>query len=378
MRDDAEDAWEEYHNFRASQGTLASPSRRVRTFDATIAPERETSFPLDPFYYGNALPVPEQDSRKVELCIPPSILGTMKGQTWESEEAPTTPIPSIVESETSSNGSDPESQFEEYGQVGVDRLIYVRGSHDQVNVPVGQDRFGGRNYPQRAMERFPPVMSMNWPSPYGGVDGSRSSYDSPFGRHGTSSVPAPDQYLYPPHRPMHQYPQGNGDYRGWSTPSYSLSYHHNSQRPAKSPKLIEISPGTEVILRGADEVSHQSHTIRVVSYVCVFLTLLCVMFGNFLRSKTWKAIHVDFFSPTTCVACENDIFCIADAQFVVCPHCKTISSMDHSTRDSDIKEVYGAGLGFTFENLLKWQTDIVRSRKEQEKIGRPGGFKPYF
>jgi hypothetical protein len=70
--------------------------------------------------------------------------------------------------------------------------------------------------------------------------------------------------------------------------------------------------------------------------------------------QTWRAIQKDFV-PSTCLVCSADIFCITDAEYVVCPRCKSISSLEPSYPEQTIGEVYGVGLGFTFENLVAWQ-----------------------
>jgi len=104
---------------------------------------------------------------------------------------------------------------------------------------------------------------------------------------------------------------------------------------AGPPKLIEISPGTHVHLRGAVE--------------------------------TWQAVQTDFYTPCPCFVCraagqDNDdddehyddatppIFCIQDAEYVLCPRCKSISPLDATG--------HGVGLGFTMETLAELQADI--------------------
>jgi hypothetical protein len=82
--------------------------------------------------------------------------------------------------------------------------------------------------------------------------------------------------------------------------------------------------------------------------------------------------------PASCIACSNDIFCIADAEYVICPHCKTISSLLDKRKPEELHNAYGVGLGFTFENLLKWQMDIVRSRKEQTKTSAYSAQKSFY
>jgi hypothetical protein len=144
--------------------------------------------------------------------------------------------------------------------------------------------------------------------------------------------------------------------------------------------MVEISAGVEVPLRGADEVGWfaslqcREKALNVVEHLTSSVSDIATI-HNFLVSmptskfQTWKAVHIDFFTPAFCVACSNDIFCIADAEFVICPHCKVITSLNGEGETSGCEKLYGVGLGFTFENLYKWQSEIVRGRKEQSKSG---------
>jgi hypothetical protein len=59
---------------------------------------------------------------------------------------------------------------------------------------------------------------------------------------------------------------------------------------------------------------------------------------------------------------------VADAKYVICPMCKSIAlisprSVDASNRDYK----FGAGLGFTLENLQQWQLDIVQQRHSMNR-----------
>jgi hypothetical protein len=94
--------------------------------------------------------------------------------------------------------------------------------------------------------------------------------------------------------------------------------------PSPPRTTIEISPGVHVPLRGADE--------------------------------TWKAIANDFYMPAECICCESTIFCIQDADYVLCPDCRVVSCM----KDPSSHRVGGVGLGFKYEDLARWQEDILR------------------
>jgi hypothetical protein len=111
-----------------------------------------------------------------------------------------------------------------------------------------------------------------------------------------------------------------------------------------SRRTIEISPGACVRLRGAEE--------------------------------TWDCIGRDFFMPCTCFGCLHELCCIQDADYVLCPKCRVVSPMDStfygsessyptaasSTSTASIEHEGGVGLGFTFDDLLKWQAEIIQGR----------------
>lgn len=92
-----------------------------------------------------------------------------------------------------------------------------------------------------------------------------------------------------------------------------------------SEKHIEISPGHTERLRGANE--------------------------------TWHCIENDFFMPCQCFCCGESICCIIDATYVLCPTCKVVSPLDNGCNGG------GVGLGFTNDDLQKWQTEIILSRR---------------
>lgn len=97
-----------------------------------------------------------------------------------------------------------------------------------------------------------------------------------------------------------------------------------------NPRQIEIAPGLSARLRGAHE--------------------------------TWAAVENDFYMPTSCLCCSEDIFCIMDAYYVICPVCKVVSPMEGCAQGMD----GGVGLGFTMDDLRQWQSDIVRRQQHQQ------------
>lgn len=86
---------------------------------------------------------------------------------------------------------------------------------------------------------------------------------------------------------------------------------------------IEIAPGVFARLRGAEE--------------------------------TRSAINRDFFMPCECACCSQTIFCIQDADFVLCPDCRVIQPMEGCEEGG----VGGVGLGFKMEELMNCQQQIV-------------------
>ena len=100
-----------------------------------------------------------------------------------------------------------------------------------------------------------------------------------------------------------------------------------------SKKTIEVSPGEFSRLRGADE--------------------------------TWRAIKCDFYMPCECMCCRLTIFCIQDAQFVLCPDCRVVSPMDGKVFEGTDG---GVGLGFKMEDLARYQDDIEEERKVAQKM----------
>ena len=105
-----------------------------------------------------------------------------------------------------------------------------------------------------------------------------------------------------------------------------LSFKIQQQRPIKIE--IEIYPGYFLPLSGAHE--------------------------------TMEAIGCDSYMPTYCVMCSLTLFCIQDADYVLCPKCRVVSPMDDDdSGGGDCKEQgSGVGLGFTIEELAKWQSEI--------------------
>jgi len=100
---------------------------------------------------------------------------------------------------------------------------------------------------------------------------------------------------------------------------------HQEASTLKATSKIEVAPGQFLNLRGAQE--------------------------------TWQAVNDDFFLPCSCVICDQTIFCIADADYVLCPVCRVVNPVDFGTETSGSG---GVGLGFTLDDLAKWHAEIAR------------------
>ena len=90
-----------------------------------------------------------------------------------------------------------------------------------------------------------------------------------------------------------------------------------------------------------------------------------------LRSKeeTLDAIRHDFILPVACFGCCQDLFCIADAQYVICPTCRVVSPLLQQQQQQQAHDgppaKGGLGLGVSFESLFEIQSEIVASMAAQ-------------
>lgn len=94
-------------------------------------------------------------------------------------------------------------------------------------------------------------------------------------------------------------------------------YHLEQQQEQQhNPSLtIEIMPGMEVALRGSVETKHAMETGRIVQI--------------------------------SCMDCSLQIGCIDDAEYVLCPHCKSVSPLAFSVPNLSPR-AHGVGLGFEY------------------------------
>ena len=107
-------------------------------------------------------------------------------------------------------------------------------------------------------------------------------------------------------------------------PQVQLSGSEDSQ----DTRLVEIAPGVHEPLRRADE--------------------------------TVTAVRHDFYVPVCCFGCSEEIFCIADAKYVICPSCRVVSPIEEGALDGQVLRQHGLGLGFNCESLFQIQSDILQ------------------
>jgi hypothetical protein len=101
--------------------------------------------------------------------------------------------------------------------------------------------------------------------------------------------------------------------------------------------MIQVAPGISAPLRGSEE--------------------------------TWEAIKQDFYVPGMCLACDMTLFVIQDAAYVLCPDCHCVNAMEGDFVD---KIAAGVGLGFKYDDLMRWQLEIVEERRRSGKNSNPG------
>ena len=95
---------------------------------------------------------------------------------------------------------------------------------------------------------------------------------------------------------------------------------------SRKPICVEIAPGVPARLRGFEE--------------------------------TKAYVGRDFFLPCLCYCCTLNVFCIMDANYVICPVCRVVNPLEGG---ADLNYPAGVGLGFTAEDLAAWQAEFRRN-----------------
>ena len=123
-------------------------------------------------------------------------------------------------------------------------------------------------------------------------------------------------------------------------------HHHHHQAdnkkqpppPISKPVYIKIAPGLTARLRRAQE--------------------------------TYACIAKDFYIPTSCADCSASLFCIQDANYVLCPLCKVVGRLEGG---ADLEYDGGIGIGFTWEYLQQFQQKLKRGGRSVMDEQQPGG-----
>jgi hypothetical protein len=86
--------------------------------------------------------------------------------------------------------------------------------------------------------------------------------------------------------------------------------------------------------------------------------------GQWLRWRgaveTLHAIQHDKYEPCLCLDCGRHVFCLSDAWLVLCPHCYSISPVEHNDASKSASLEGGIGLGFTIDTLFEVQASVWR------------------
>jgi len=115
---------------------------------------------------------------------------------------------------------------------------------------------------------------------------------------------------------------GSGGGGGLASDLYSQNLAVSGHRLA--PMQIEVSPGVSMPFRGSEE--------------------------------TWEAIALNRIAKTECLGCSIQLYCVEDAELVVCPDCQTMSpAYQLGAEGEDNVRRSGLGLGFKEEQLVQWK-----------------------
>lgn len=101
-------------------------------------------------------------------------------------------------------------------------------------------------------------------------------------------------------------------------------------------------------------------------------------------AETYQAIKYNFYTSHICCVCSTTIYCIFDADYIICPFCKVVDALHKqpnatTNNNSNLKQqcsnqnkfeedpddsttcaenAGGVGLGFSENDLHKWQLEI--------------------
>lgn len=127
------------------------------------------------------------------------------------------------------------------------------------------------------------------------------------------------------HQQHHQHHQQH------THPNRQIQRSASEESQESQSRLVEIAPGVHEPLRKADE--------------------------------TVSAVRHDFYVPVCCFGCSDEIFCIADAKYVICPACRVVSPIEEGALEGQVLRQHGLGLGFNCESLFQIQKDLIQEHR---------------
>jgi hypothetical protein len=89
--------------------------------------------------------------------------------------------------------------------------------------------------------------------------------------------------------------------------------------------------------------------------------------------ETWSCLQRDFYRSTACAGCAQELTCIQDLDFVQCPSCSQLTDLaTAASSSSSACGGGGVGLGFTFDDLKRWELgcDQTCSEVATTTVGR--------
>ena len=155
--------------------------------------------------------------------------------------------------------------------------------------------------------------------------------------------------------------------------THKMNDYHESNPLSLSKNILERGDENNtqdirsMAMNGSIATTRRNTSPPPLSHGTVSCKMIQVAPGEYMRlrgaQETWKAVQQDFYIPGTCICCQETLFCIQDAVFVLCPICDVVSPSQPGK--ILISDGYngGVGLGFVIDELIQWQTEILASRK---------------
>ena len=174
-----------------------------------------------------------------------------------------------------------------------------------------------------ALRLIPPIEFIEFPSDWQGLEIEETHDDDILER----------DHDFPrrPQNQQHRIVNNPSPYKSTSWVSRETNVDSILPPGAGRKMTIEVSPGVSMLFRGSEE--------------------------------TWKAVKENRICETECLGCDIPLYCVEDAELVVCPDCQTLSPVqndnpDGANNDARCDRVGGLGLGFKEEALLQWHATM--------------------